>query len=84
LKFLAKNGGIWYYGGINEFTSTRDNFWDSHHARKSMGTFISNPMFMTEKPSYVSPFFGTFYDESNIDQLVSAMDSLRLEVMAME
>lgn len=84
LRFLASNGGIWYFGGVNEITSDPDYFWDAQHPRNTMGSFISNPMFADNKPSYANNLFGTFYDLNNVEILISALDSLRMELTSAE
>lgn len=80
LKFLALNGGVWYFGGINEITSNREYYWDTQHPRKVMGELISKVIFSELPPPYTDKLFGTYYDANNIDTLVLELEKLRMEL----
>lgn len=80
LEFLAKNGGFWYFGGLNEITSDKQYFWDTQHPRKRMSEVITEVMYSDISPSYTDKLFGTFVDSSNIDALVNELSNLRKDL----
>jgi hypothetical protein len=77
LKFIANNGGIWYFGGINKITSDKNYYWDSQHPRKKLSELIARAMFSDITPPYVDELFGKYYQSENIDSLVFNLDLLR-------
>jgi len=77
LKFIANNGGLWYFGGINEITSDKNYYWDSQHPRKKLSELISRAMFSDTPPPFVNDLFGKYYHSENIDSLVFNLDVLR-------
>jgi hypothetical protein len=80
IKFLAEEGGIWYFGGINGITSDRGNFWDSQHPRKAMSGVISKAIFSPTPPSFTNALFGRYYDSRNVDTLVMELERLKTEL----
>jgi hypothetical protein len=80
LTFLAKNGGFWYFGGINEITSDKNYFWDSQHPRNALGGIIAQIMLSDEPNPIRNKLFGTFYTRENIGELIAELDLLRIEL----
>jgi hypothetical protein len=77
LKFIANNGGLWYFGGINEITSDKNYYWDSQHPRKKLSELIARAIFSDTTPPFVDELFGKYYHSENIDSLVFHLDLLR-------
>jgi hypothetical protein len=84
LSFLAKNGGFWYFGGINEITSDKNYFWDSQHPRKALSNILAQIMLSDEPSPYQSKLFGTFYTRKNIGELIEELELLRKELISSE
>lgn len=82
LRFLAQNGGIWYFGGINEVTGNTNLYWDSQHPRKAMSTILAEIMFKPSHTQFTDALFGTYYTSENIDSLISSLDKIRKELLA--
>jgi len=81
ISFLAKNGGVWYFGGINEITSDKNYYWDSQHPRKKLSEIIVPIMLSGQTQPYQDALFGTFYTNENVDVLISELDKLRKEIL---
>lgn len=81
LRFLAENGGIWYFGGINSITSDKNYYWDSQHPRKALGPLIAGSILGDPPPNYPNNLFGNFYDNNNIDILIAEIDSARSKLL---
>lgn len=81
LKFLAENGGFWYFGGINSITSNKDYYWDSQHPRKELSYLIAEALFTENELEYRNEVFGKYYDDTNIDNLIAILDGIRSELM---
>jgi len=77
LRFLAENGGFWYFGGINEITSDMGYYWDSQHPRKKLSFILTDIMLNKDTKEYRDKFFGHYYHSGNIDTLITGLDSLR-------
>lgn len=80
LTFLAKNGGFWYFGGINEITSNKDYFWDTQHPRKKMSEVITEVMFAKTTPFYCNELFGVYVDSYNIESVLLELEHLKFKV----
>ena len=81
LKFLAANGGFWYFGGINDITSNKEYFWDSQHPRKELSYLIAEALFTENELEYRNELYGSFYDNNNIERLIVLLDGIRSELL---
>ncbi len=81
LRFLAENGGLWYFGGNNEITSNKDYYWDAQHPRKALADILAGIMLSEADSFQTTPLFGTFYTEDNIDVLINRLDLERMRLL---
>ncbi len=77
LDSLAHSGGVFYFGGVNEWTLDTNLYWDSHHARKEMFPLLRERM-LTKNKTIQPDLFGYWIDEENIDRLKQELDKLKI------
>jgi len=81
IRFLAENGGVWYFGGINEITSDKNYYWDCQHPRKQLGEIIVSCILSGKAQPYQDALSGTFYTNKNVDVLIYELDKLRKDAL---
>ena len=72
LRELGNTHAFYNFSGINEYSSNKNNFWDSHHPRKHLAPVMASYIFESPKAPVRHDFFGKKINQQNVDSLVAA------------